>query len=152
MLTELVSHLACFATLVQIVLARITRSLTKLALEVHWTSNLSEFPLRVAFARYALCAQAGRRAARGSEDWWNGTSALSARAFLRCCGTFAGKFPGFVAVLTLLLNICGRFFSGKCSYIRAFMEHSPEILQRLFFCRSNAISAQAGRRVSFRMI
>nr|PMC50462.1 hypothetical protein CJ211_06000 [Gardnerella vaginalis]PMC53371.1 hypothetical protein CJ210_06005 [Gardnerella vaginalis] len=31
-------------------------------MEVHWTSNLSEFPLRVAFARYALCAQAGRRA------------------------------------------------------------------------------------------
>ena len=35
---------------------------TKLALEVHWTSNLSEFPLRVAFARYALSAKAGRRA------------------------------------------------------------------------------------------
>ena len=30
------------------------RSLTKLALEVHWTSNLSEFPLRVAFARAVL--------------------------------------------------------------------------------------------------
>ena len=43
-------------------LARLTRSLTKLALEVHWTSNLSEFPLRVAFARYALSAKAGRRA------------------------------------------------------------------------------------------
>ena len=26
----------------------------KLALEVHWTSNLSEFPLRVAFARAVL--------------------------------------------------------------------------------------------------
>jgi len=26
-------------------------SLTKLALEAHWTSNLSEFPLRIAFAR-----------------------------------------------------------------------------------------------------
>ncbi|RIY30567.1 hypothetical protein CJI48_01895 [Bifidobacteriaceae bacterium GH005] len=37
---------------------------TKLALEVHWTSNLSEFPLRVAFARYALNAQASRRAKR----------------------------------------------------------------------------------------
>ncbi len=35
---------------------------TKLALEVHWTSNLSEFPLRVAFARYALSAKADRRA------------------------------------------------------------------------------------------
>ena len=31
--------------------SRYKRSLTKLALEVHWTSNLSEFPLRVAFAR-----------------------------------------------------------------------------------------------------
>ena len=50
-------------TLVQFALAQIMRSLTKLALEVHRTSNLSEFPLRVAFARYALCAQAGRRAA-----------------------------------------------------------------------------------------
>ncbi|RFT34531.1 hypothetical protein CG401_01640 [Bifidobacteriaceae bacterium NR019] len=38
------------------------RSLTKLALEVHWTSNLSEFPLRVAFARYALSAKAVRSA------------------------------------------------------------------------------------------
>ena len=46
-------------------LARLTRSLTKLALEVHWTSNLSEFPLRVAFARYALSAKAGRRANAG---------------------------------------------------------------------------------------
>ena len=35
---------------------------TKLALEVHCTSNLSEFPLRVAFARYAQSAKAGRRA------------------------------------------------------------------------------------------
>ena len=42
--------------------SRYKRSLTKLALEVHWTSNLSEFPLRVAFARYALSASAGRRA------------------------------------------------------------------------------------------
>ena len=48
----------CEATLALYVLA------TKLALEVHWTSNLSEFPLRVAFARYALSASAGRRAAR----------------------------------------------------------------------------------------
>ena len=38
------------------------RSLTKLALEVHWTSNLSEFPLRIAFSRYALSEKAGRRA------------------------------------------------------------------------------------------
>ena len=37
-------------------------SLTKLALEVHWTSNLSEFPLRVTFARHNLSAKAGRRA------------------------------------------------------------------------------------------
>ena len=29
-------------------------SLTKLALEVHWTSNPSEFPLRIAFARAIL--------------------------------------------------------------------------------------------------
>ena len=35
---------------------------TKLALEAHCASNLSEFPLRVAFARYALSAKAGRRA------------------------------------------------------------------------------------------
>jgi len=34
-----------------LLIAQIARSLTKLALEVHWTSNLSEFPLRVAFAR-----------------------------------------------------------------------------------------------------
>ncbi|RIY18048.1 hypothetical protein CJI57_02025 [Bifidobacteriaceae bacterium WP012] len=34
--------------------SRYKRSLTKLALEVHWTSNLSEFPLRVAFARAVL--------------------------------------------------------------------------------------------------
>ncbi len=34
---------------------------TKLALEVHWTSNFSEFPLRVTFARYALSAKACRR-------------------------------------------------------------------------------------------
>ncbi|WP_250309597.1 hypothetical protein [Gardnerella sp. Marseille-Q2328] len=48
-------------------LARIaTRSLTKLALEVPRTSNLSEFPLRVAFARYALSASAGRRANTGN--------------------------------------------------------------------------------------
>nr|PMC51236.1 hypothetical protein CJ211_04235 [Gardnerella vaginalis]PMC53704.1 hypothetical protein CJ210_01615 [Gardnerella vaginalis] len=49
-------------TVTQYALARVTRSLTKLALEVHWTSNLSEFPLRVAFARYALSAKAGRSA------------------------------------------------------------------------------------------
>ncbi|MDZ7550103.1 hypothetical protein CJI58_005905, partial [Bifidobacteriaceae bacterium NR047] len=42
-------------------------SLTKLALEVHWTSNLSEFPLRPAFARYALSAKAGRRANAGEK-------------------------------------------------------------------------------------
>ena len=41
---------------------------TKLALEVHWTSNLSEFPLRVAFARYALSAPAGRRAEPQAAD------------------------------------------------------------------------------------
>ncbi|EFH28157.1 hypothetical protein GVAMD_0043 [Gardnerella vaginalis AMD] len=40
-----------FLLLTQSALAWITRSLTKLALEVHWTPNLSEFPLRVAFAR-----------------------------------------------------------------------------------------------------
>ena len=34
--------------------SRYRRSLTKLALEVHRTSNLSEFPLRVAFARAML--------------------------------------------------------------------------------------------------
>ena len=39
---------------------------TKLALEVPRTSNLSEFPLRVAFARYALSAKAGRRANSGN--------------------------------------------------------------------------------------
>ncbi|MFP1715475.1 hypothetical protein ACLD5O_04940 [Gardnerella leopoldii] len=37
-------------------------------MEVHWTSNLSEFPLRVAFARYALSAQAGRRAEPQAAD------------------------------------------------------------------------------------
>ncbi|WP_254597203.1 hypothetical protein [Gardnerella swidsinskii] len=41
---------------------------TKLALEVHWTSNLSEFPLRVTFARYALSASAGRRAEPQAAD------------------------------------------------------------------------------------
>ncbi|WP_421778159.1 hypothetical protein [Gardnerella sp. KA00747] len=40
---------------------------TKLALEVPRTSNLSEFPLRVAFARYALSASAGRRANTGEK-------------------------------------------------------------------------------------
>ncbi|WP_250309578.1 hypothetical protein [Gardnerella sp. Marseille-Q2328] len=35
-------------------LTRVTRSLTKLALEVPRTSNLSEFPLRIAFARAML--------------------------------------------------------------------------------------------------
>ncbi|WP_421777823.1 hypothetical protein [Gardnerella sp. KA00747] len=49
-------------------LARIaTRSLTKLALKVPRTSNLSEFPLRIAFARYALSASAGRRANSGEK-------------------------------------------------------------------------------------
>ena len=41
---------------------------TKLALEVPRTSNLSEFPLRVAFARYALSASAGRRAEPQATD------------------------------------------------------------------------------------
>ena len=49
--SERVSDSVCFGTLVQLVLALIARSLTKLAFEVHWTSNLSEFPLRVAFVR-----------------------------------------------------------------------------------------------------
>ena len=40
---------------------------TKLALEVPRTSNLSEFPLRIAFARYALSAKAGRRANPGEK-------------------------------------------------------------------------------------
>ncbi len=35
---------------------------TKLALKAPRAFNLSEFPLRVAFARYALSASAGRRA------------------------------------------------------------------------------------------
>ncbi|RIY24831.1 hypothetical protein CJI50_00125 [Bifidobacteriaceae bacterium NR021] len=56
-----VSHFACFETLVQLALARITRSLAKLALEVHWTSNLSEFPLRVAFARAVLRSSRSER-------------------------------------------------------------------------------------------
>ncbi|APW18369.1 hypothetical protein BVL65_01840 [Gardnerella swidsinskii] len=42
-------HLECQTTS-----SHYKRSLTKLALEVHWTSNLSEFPLRVAFARAVL--------------------------------------------------------------------------------------------------
>ena len=46
--------------LAQLALAWITRSLTKLALEAHWTSNLSEFPLRVVFALNGS-AQAGRQ-------------------------------------------------------------------------------------------
>ncbi|WP_250309588.1 hypothetical protein [Gardnerella sp. Marseille-Q2328] len=37
-------------------------------MEVPRTSNLSEFPLRVAFARYALSAKAGRRANPGEKD------------------------------------------------------------------------------------
>ena len=44
------------------------RSLTKLALKAHCAFNLSEFPLRVAFARYAPSAQARRRAARKSDN------------------------------------------------------------------------------------
>ena len=34
----------------------------ELARKVHWTFRLSKLTLRVAFARYALCAKAGRRA------------------------------------------------------------------------------------------
>ena len=37
---------------------------TKLALEVHWTSNLSEFPLRVAFARAVLRSSRSSRKLR----------------------------------------------------------------------------------------
>ena len=48
-------------------LAQIARSLAKLALKAHCAFNLSEFPLRVAFARYALCAKAGRRAAQATK-------------------------------------------------------------------------------------
>ena len=45
-------------------LARVTRSLTKLALEVPRTSNLSEFPLRVAFARAMLRSSRSSRKRR----------------------------------------------------------------------------------------
>ena len=38
-----VSDSVCFGTLVQLVLALITRSLTKLTLEVQWIFNPSEF-------------------------------------------------------------------------------------------------------------
>ena len=48
-------------------LAQIALSLAKLALKAHCAFNLSEFPLRVAFARYALCAKAGRRAAQATK-------------------------------------------------------------------------------------
>ncbi|RFT35698.1 hypothetical protein CG402_00015 [Bifidobacteriaceae bacterium NR020] len=51
-------------TRTQLMLAQIARSLAKLALKAHCAFNLSEFPLRIAFARYALCAKAGRHAAQ----------------------------------------------------------------------------------------
>ena len=47
------------------------------------------------------------------------------------CGTFAGEFPGFVAVLAVLWNICGSFFSGKCCCFGGFLEHLREKLRRL---------------------
>ena len=78
-------------------LARLTRSLTKLALEVHWTSNLSEFPLRVAFARYALSAKAGRRANAG----------YSPSKFLKLCSCASAK-SDFVAL---------QFCSAEVAYV-----------------------------------
>ena len=55
---RLLSHVWSMLALVSLHLREDTRAgyalATKLALEVHWTSNLSEFPLRVAFARAVL--------------------------------------------------------------------------------------------------
>ena len=70
---------------------------TKLALEVPRTSNLSEFPLRVAFAHYVLSVKAGRSAACVSEDVRNEAlvqqpicARVSASLLWPFCGTFSG--------------------------------------------------------------
>ena len=49
-------------------LTRVTRSLRNSRWKSPRTSNLSEFPLRIAFARYALSASAGRRAEPKATD------------------------------------------------------------------------------------
>ncbi|EIK85668.1 hypothetical protein CGSMWGv00703Dmash_02555 [Gardnerella greenwoodii 00703Dmash] len=87
-------------------LARLTRSLTKLALEVHWTSNLSEFPLRVAFARYALSAKAGRRANAGysPSKFPEALHQCSADAVFPKLCTNASAKSGFVALQFCFAN------------------------------------------------
>ena len=67
-------------------------------------------------------------------------------------GTFAGKFPAFVAVLAVFWNICGSFFSGKCCCFGCFLEHLRENFRRLLLCDdllSRSIArAKATRSVS----
>ena len=51
---------------------------------------------------------------------------------LRNYGTFPGVFPpAFVAVLTVLWNICRSFSSGVCCCFGSFLEHLPENSRRL---------------------
>ncbi len=60
--------------------SRYKRSLTKLALEVHWTSNLSEFPLRVAFARAVLrSSRSSRKTKKVRAHLWTYTHCKSTK-------------------------------------------------------------------------
>ena len=58
------------------------------------------------------------------------SASQSARAFWWFCGTFAGKFPAFVAVLVVLWNI-SRKIPGVCCCFGGFVEHLRENFRRL---------------------